>query len=238
VQVNFWPARCFVYANAEGLGENMSVLFSVTCPTSPGGTCGTGTNFDATLGTVFNYVQAENPLFVYPGILGLLNPFPGWLKGGTGTSPCTPPASGPLFTSNQISSFVIDNGVMKGGSGGGASCWVATYDTPGEIWPGISISSPTFTTYKQGQVVTANYTCTNPATSKSPLTSPTGPYLTVASCTQVTGTQTSCSTNPSTGAISCTGSVPTTKKGLQLFEVTSLDSGQNQNVDLVIYNVK
>ncbi len=237
VQVNFWPARCFVYANAEGTGENMSVMFSVTCPTSPNGVCGNGTNFDATLGTVFNYVQSENPFFVYPGILGLLNPFPGWLKGGTGTSPCTPIPNTPLFQSNQIGSFIIDNGVMKGGSGGGASCWTATYDTPGEIWPGISISSPTFTTYKQGQVVTANYTCTNPATSK-PLTSPTGPYLTVASCTQGTGNQTSCSTNPTTGAITCTGSVPTSKKGLQIFEVTSLDSGQNQNVDLVIYNVK
>lgn len=237
VQVNFWPARCFVYANAEGTGENVSVMFSVTCPTSLNGVCGTGTNFDATLGTVFNYVQSENPFFVYPGILGLLNPFPGWLKGGTGTSPCTPPASGPLFTSNQISSFIIDNGITKGSSGGGASCWVATYDTPGEIWPGISISSPTFTTYKQNQLVTANYTCTNPATSK-PTTNPTGPYLTVASCTQTTGKQASCSTNPTTGAITCTGSVPTSSKGLQIFEVTSLDSGQNQNVDLVIYNVK
>ena len=240
VQVNFWPARCFVYANAEGSGENMSVMFSVTCPTSLNGVCGNGTNnlFEATLGTTFNYVQSENPFFVYPGILGLLNPFPGWLKGGTGTTPCAAIPNTPLFTSNQISSFIIDKGVTKGGSGGGASCWVATYDTPGEIWPGISISSPTFTTYKQNQVVTASYTCTNPATSKA-LTSPTGPYLTVASCTQATGTQNSpCSTNPTTGAISCTGTVPTSSKGLQIFEVTSLDSGQNQNVDVVIYDVK
>ena len=237
VQTNFWPARCFVYDSAENTGENMSVLFSVTCPTSPGGVCGNGTNFDATLGTTFNYMQSENPFFTYPGILGLLNPFPGWLKGGTGTTPCTPIPNTPLFQSNQISSFIIDKGVTKGGSGGGASCWVATYDTPGEIWPGITISSPKFTTYKQNQTVTASYTCTNPATSQ-PLTSPTGPYLTVASCKQGTGTQTSCSTNANTGAISCTGTVPTSSRGLQIFEVTAVDSGQNQNVDVVIYDVK
>jgi hypothetical protein len=58
----------------------------------------------------------------------------------------------------------------------------------------------------------------------------------VASCTQNPGAN-SCSTNPTTGAISCTGPVSTSSRGLHLFEVTSLDSGGNQNVDLVIYNV-
>ena len=249
VQTNFWPARCFVYDSAENTGENMSVLFSVTCPTSPGGVCGNGTNFDATLGTTFNYMQSENPFFTYPGILGLLNPFPGWLKGGTGTTPCTPIPNTPLFQSNQISSFIIDKGVTKGGSGGGASCWVATYDTPGEIWPGITISSPKFTTYKLNQTVTASYTCTNPATSQPlPPTSSTGPYLTVdpslmgTKCKQSTGTQ-SCTYTPVTGpgqagGLACTGSVDTSTKGLHVFEVTAIDSGQNQNVDVVIYDVK
>jgi len=239
VQKNFWPARCFVYENAENTGVASSVMFSVTCPTSPGGTCGSASipNFFAQLGTVFEYEQSENPFFVYPGILGPLNPFPGWLKGfgGIATAPCTLPASGPLFQSNQISNFFIDNATTKGGSSGTGSCWVATYDTPGEIWPGISISSPTFTTYSLNQSVTAKYTCSNPSTSK-PLSSATGPYLTVASCTQNPGAN-SCSTNPTTGAISCTGPVSTSSRGLHLFEVTSLDSGGNQNVDLVIYNV-
>jgi Legume lectin domain len=239
VQKNFWPARCFVYENAENTGVASSVMFSVTCPTSPGGTCGSASipNFFAQLGTVFEYEQSENPFFVYPGILGPLNPFPGWLKGfgGIATAPCTLPASGPLFQSNQISNFFIDNATTKGGSSGTGSCWVATYDTPGEIWPGISISSPTFTTYSLNQSVTAKYTCSNPSTSK-PVSSATGPYLTVASCTQNPGAN-SCSTNPTTGAISCTGPVSTSSRGLHLFEVTSLDSGGNQNVDLVIYNV-
>jgi hypothetical protein len=239
VQKNFWPARCFVYENAENTGVAMSVMFSAICPTSPGGTCGSpnNQNFFATLGTVFEYEQSENPFFVYPGILGPLNPFPGWLKGfgGNPTNPCALPSSGPLFQSNQISSFFIDNATTKGGTSGTGSCWVATYDTPGEIWPGISISSPTFTTYTLNQPVTASYTCSNPSTSK-PVSSPTGPYLTVASCTQNPGAN-SCSTNPTTGAISCTGPVNTSSRGLHLFEVTSLDSGGNQNVDLVIYNV-
>ena len=241
VQVNFRTARCFVYENAENSGLNAAVMFSVTCPQSPGGTCGSNTdqNFFALLGTDFQLQQSQNPFFVYPGILGLLNPFPGFLKGAGPNSlnPCTPPASGPLFQSNQISSFFIDEATTKGKSGGGASCWVATYDTPGELPPGISISSPGFTTYTLNQSVTANYTCSNPPTTQ-PATSATGPYLMVATCTQGTGTQASCSTNPNTGAMTCTGTVPTSPRGLHLFEVTSVDSGGNQNANIVIYNVK
>lgn len=238
VQVNFWPARCFVYENAENSGMNAAVMFSVTCPTSPGGTCGSNTNqFFAELGTVFEFAQAQNPYFIYPGILGPLNPFPGWLKGAgpNPLAPCTPPSSGPLFQSNQIDTFFIDNGTTKGKSAGTGSCWVATYDTPGEIWPGVTISSPQPTTYKLNQVVTANYTCSNPSTSK-PLTSPTGPYLTAAVCTQATGTQNSC-TQTSSG-LTCTGTVVTSTKGLHIFEVTGIDSGGNQNLNAVIYNVK
>jgi len=240
VQVNFRTARCFVYENAENSGLNAAVMFAVTCPQSPGGTCGSAAeqNFFAQLGTDFQFQQSLNPLFVYPGILGLLNPFPGFLKGSgpDPLNPCTPPASGPLFQSNQISSFFIDEATTRGKSGGGASCWVATYDTPGELTPGISIASPGFTTFKLNQAVTANYTCTNPPTTQ-PATSATGPYLTVATCTQGTGTQASCSTNPTTGAMTCTGTVATSPKGLHLFEVTSTDSGGNQNANIVIYDV-
>ena len=243
VQKSFWPARCFVYENAENSGMDAAVMFSVTCPTSPGGTCGSATeqNFFATLGTDFEFLQSENPYFVYPGIFGLLNPFPGFLKGAgpDPTSPCTPPSTGPLFQSNQIQSFFIDEGHTTGGSGGGASCWVATYDTPGEIWPGIKISSPTPTTYTLNQVVTASYTCSNPSTSQ-PLTSPTGPYLTIATCTQselppAKSNANSC--NPQNGQLVCTGPVDTSTLGLHAFFVTGDDSGGNQNVQMVIYKV-
>jgi Legume lectin domain len=242
VQKNFWPARCFVYQNAENTGMDAAVMFAVTCPDAPGGTCGSiaQQNFFATLGTVFSYLPSDNPFFVYPGIIGPLNPFPGWLKGEgpNPAAPCTPPSSGSLFTSNQISGFSITgdpNGKTVGGSGGTGSCWVPTYDTPGEIWPGIKITSPKSTTYTKGQVVPATYSCNNPATSQPP-SSPTGPYLTAAICTQATGRQTSC-TQTGTG-LSCTGTVDTSTKGLHAFLVTAIDSGGNQNLDLVLYNVK
>jgi hypothetical protein len=240
VQKNFWPARCFVYENAENSGMDAAVMFSVTCPNSPGGTCGSATeqNFFATLGTDFEFLQSENPYFVYPGIFGLLNPFPGFLKGAgpVPTAPCTPPTTGPLFQSNQIQGFFIDEGHTTGGSGGGASCWVATYDTPGEAPPGIKIASPKFTTYTKGQVVTAAYTCNNPVTSQ-PTTNPTGPYLTAATCTQSTGVE-NLPCNQTGSGLSCTGSVDTSTRGLHTFVVTGIDSGGNTNVNAVLYNVK
>jgi len=256
VQVNFWPARCFVYQNAENTGLDMAVIFAVTCPDSPGGTCGSATeqNFFANLGTDFSFLYSDNPFFLYPGIDSLLNPFPGWLKGpgALPLSPCTPPANGPLFLSNQITSFSVTGdpgGKTLGGSGGGASCWVATYDTPGEVGPGlqagpgIKITSPIQSkTYAPNTAVAATYTCSNPSTSK-PLSSPTGPYLTAASCTQATGTQTSCSFTPivgpgNLGGLSCTGTFVTpSKKGTYIFEVTGIDSGGNQNLGAVTYKV-
>jgi hypothetical protein len=183
-------------------------------------------------------LQSENPYFIYPGIFGPLNPFPGFLKGAgpVATAPCTPPSSGPLFQSNQIASFYIDEGHTTGGSGGGASCWVATYDTPGEAPPGIKISSPTFTTYSKGQSVTAAYTCNNPITSQ-PAGSATGPYLTAASCTQNSGVENLPCTQTANG-LSCTGSVDTSTRGLHTFVVTGIDSGGNTNLNAVLYNVK
>jgi hypothetical protein len=244
VQKNFWPARCFVYENAENTGLDASVMFALTCPDSPGGTCGSAAeeNFFATLGTDFQFLQSENPFFIYPGIDLILNPFPGFLK-GVGPNPlfpCTPPASGPLFQSNQVSSFIIDGGRTIGNSGGGASCWVATYDTPGEKPPGIKITSPTpFATYSKGSVVPATYACNNPNTSQ-PTSNPTGPYLTAASCKQNSGTPASCTfTPPPGGGQSCTGgTVDTSSKGLHAFVVTAIDSGQNQNLQIVPYIVK
>jgi hypothetical protein len=240
VQKNFWPAQCFVYQNAANSGIDASVMFELTCPDSPGGVCSNSQTFFASLGTDFSFQFSDNPYLVYPGILGLLNPFPGWLK-GVGSDPlhpCTPPAKGSLFQSNQITGFSVagdPGGKTVGASGGTGSCWVATYDTPGEIWPGVTITSPKATTYTKGQAVTAAYSCTNPSTSKAS-SSPVGPYLTAASCTQAPGTQTSCTRNSS--GLSCTGTVDTSSKGLHVFTATGIDSGGNQNINLVIYNVK
>ena len=240
VQKNFWPARCFVYQNAEDTGIDAAVMFELTCPNSPGGICSDNQNFFASLGSDFSFSFSDNPYLVYPGIIGLFNPFPGWLKGAgpDPLHPCTPPPSGPLFQSNQIFSFSVTGdpgGKTVGSSGGTGSCWVATYDTPGEIWPGITITSPKATTYTKGQAVTAVYACNNPSTSKPP-SSPVGPYLTAAVCTQATGTQTSCT--QSSSGLSCTGTVDTSSRGLHVFTVTGIDSGGNQNVGAVIYNVK
>jgi hypothetical protein len=240
VQKNFWPARCFVYQNAENSGIDASVMFALTCPDSPGGVCSNNQSFFSSLGSDFSFSFSDNPYLIYPGIIGLLNPFPGWLKGvgSDPLNPCTPPAKGSLFQSNQITGFSVagdPGGKTVGASGGTGSCWVATYDTPGEIWPAVNITSPKATTYTKGQAVTAVYACNNPSTSK-PLSSPVGPYLTAAVCTQATGTQTSCTQN--SGGLSCTGTVDTSSKGLHLFTVAGIDSGGNQNLNAVIYNVK
>jgi len=252
VQVNFWPARCFVYQNAENTGLDSAVVFAVTCPDSPGETCGSAAeqNFFAQLGTGFTFSYSDNPFFLFPGFDSLLNPFPGWLKWPlpappTPLSPPSPPAIGAM--SNQISSFTIDTHV-NGPSGGGGSYWVATYDTPGEVGPGlqagpgIKITSPAGS-YPPKTVVNASYTCSNPSTSK-PLSSATGPYLTAASCTQSTGIQTSCTFTAivgpgSLGGLSCTGTFTTpAKKGTYLFGVTAIDSGGNQNLGAATYTVK
>jgi len=240
VDKNFWPAQCFVYENAQNTGIDSAVMFELTCPNSPGGVCNDNQSFFATLGTDFTFEFSDNPFLVYPGIIGIFNPFPGWLKGAgpDPLHPCTPPSKGPLFQSNQITAFSVTGdpgGKTKGGSGGTGSCWVATYLTPGENLPGVTITSPKPTTYSKGQSVTAVYACNNPSTSK-PLSSPVGPYLTAAVCSQLSGTQTSC-TQGSNG-LSCTGTVDTSTRGLHMFTVVGDDSGGNQNANVVIYNVK
>jgi hypothetical protein len=184
VDKSFPYTQCFVYQNAGGPGVDSAVLFELTCPGSAtGGTCGdlNNLNFPAELGTDFTFLKSENPGFAFPGIFGPFNPFPGWLK-GVGLDPlhpCTPNPDGvtPLFQSNQIDSFSVvgdPTSTTKGKSGGGGSCWVATYFTSGEVPPGIRVASPGFVTYTQNQVVTASYTCSDPSTSKAPSSS-TGP---------------------------------------------------------------
>jgi hypothetical protein len=248
----FGKAQCFVYQNAGkdsgGNSVDSAVLFELTCPDQPGGTCGdTGpANFFATLGSDFTFSKAENPGFQF--LNSTIGPYPGWLKGSglDPLHPCTPNPDGvtPLFASNQITSFIVSGdplGTTRGTSGGGGSCWVATYATSGELPPGIKITTPTFTTYKLNQSVAASYACSDPKTSKNSTTSPVGPYLVAASCRQSQSPNlhntSSCGPNTS-GVISCTGGVDTSVKGLHLFTVTSKDSGGNVNANLVIYNVK
>jgi hypothetical protein len=247
VQKSFPLTQCFVYQNAgivNGKSVDSAVLFELTCPDQPDGTCGdpNAQDFFAELGSDFTFSKAENPFFQL--LNSTIGPYPGWLK-GTGPNPlhpCSPFTnnSPALFQSNQIDSFNVTGdplGTTKGKSGGSGSCWAATFATFGELPPGVKISfSPVQAVYTKNQPVTASYTCSTPITSK-PSSSAVGPYLTVNSCTQSSGTQTSCTSSSS--GMACTGTVNTSRSGiLQLFTVTSKDTGGNVGANFVIYNVK
>jgi uncharacterized repeat protein (TIGR01451 family) len=224
VQQTYPGAHCFVYT---GLAPNpdSAVMFEVTCPSLPNDQCNP---FTAQLQTAFTLSTQSGVNMFNP-----VDPFPGWLKGfgGVNAYPCTPPASGPLFQSDQISSFEIDT-KTKGNSGGTGSCWVATYNQPDQVVPPITITSPTNTVYAQNALVTANYSC---SANYKPNSSPVGPYLTVASCSQLTGTQSSCVPTPT--GLACTGSVNTSTPGNYSFQVTAMDTGLNQNTQSVSYSV-
>jgi uncharacterized repeat protein (TIGR01451 family) len=224
VQETYPGAHCFVYT---GLTPNpdSAVMFEVTCPNLPNEECNP---FTAQLQTAFT-LSTESGVNMFNPI----DPFPGWLKGfgGVNAHPCTPPGSGNLFQSDQISSFDIDT-KTKGNSGGTGSCWVATYNQNDQVPPPITITSPTNSVYAQGTVVPASYTCN---ANYQPTTSAIGPYLTVASCSQATGTQASCTQAPNQWA--CIGSVNTSTPGTFNFQVSAMDSGLNQNTQSVSYTV-
>jgi Bacterial lectin len=245
VQKTFFPASCFVYQNAAANGKDAAVMFAFTCPM---GGCD---SLNAEFSAGYSISKTGNPFFVYPGIAGLLNPFPGLLKSSDPTPAPQNPCAAPVFVSNQIDYFVNDNGFMSGKSGGTGSCWVATYDTPGEALPPVQISSPTIATYTQNQTVPASYRCSNPKTSQAS-GGPVGPYLTVASCTQNQAPVPSgfsntnnCSafppifpaTGPGSSPVTCSGLVDTSILGLHAFWVTATDSGGNTNVQAVAYLV-
>ena len=121
-----------------------------------------------------------------------------------------PLTSGFLFASNQVSAFdlSVNDPVTKGRSGGTASCWVATYNTPHEA-PTVTITTPANgANYAQGSTVNAAYTCQAVNAGSG---SPTGPYLDVA--------------------VGCTGTVPsgspidTSSSGMsKVFTATVMDS--------------
>jgi uncharacterized repeat protein (TIGR01451 family) len=224
VQQTYPGAHCFVYT---GLTPNpdSAVMFEVTCPDLPNDECNP---FTAQLETFFTLSAASGVNMFNP-----IDPFPGWLKGfgGVNSHPCTPPSSGPLFQSDQISIFDIDTRT-KGNSGGTGSCWVATYNQPDQAPPPITITSPTNTVYAQNAPVMANYTC---SANYKPTSSPVGPYLTIGSCNQSSGTQSSCTSTPT--GLACTGSVNTSTPGTFNFQVTAVDTGLNQNTQSVSYTV-
>lgn len=220
VQANpiFQGTQCFMYQKADGTNTK-PVMFEVTCPQSPGGTCGTDTlrNFDAELGTDFNFLVPDNP-----GFDGN-NPSAGWLKGAgpDPLNPCTLPTTGALFKSNQIDSFFVDADPAhaKGGSGGTGSCWLLTYNTPGEA-PSVKIVAPANGgIYPQGASIPASFSC---SAVNAGANSPIGPYLTVQTCT---------------GTVPSGTPFDTSTVGPHNFTATVVDSANNTALQTVTYNV-
>ncbi len=245
VQANpgFGSAECFVYnyTNSDnGAVMNTPLLFELTCPDSPGGTCGTmiDPNFNAFLGTDFNFLLPYNPNLAITPPTGPLTsstggpPLVGWLKGAgpNPAHPCQPDPNGtPLFQSNQISSFVFFDDApgaspIKGGSGGTGSCWVGTYLTPGEA-PSVSVTAPAdggF--YTLGQVTHANYACSTVNKGNAA----TGPYLTQSSCTAI---------DSPGGPVAQGGQFDTSTPGAHTFTATVVDSATNTVSQTVHYTV-
>jgi len=248
VQANpsFSTAECFVMQNGGGQGVDVPVLFEVTCP--PNGSCGSEVNpFDAILGSDFNFFCSENapllcgpppsPFNFGPPNLTSLDGLPavGFLKGSgpDENHPCTPyPGNNPpLFQSNQIVSFALGDTSTKsirGASGGSTSCWLATYLTPGVV-PTTTITRPVNkANYQQNQsdaTTLASYTCTAVNNGNSP----TGPYLTVASCT---------ATDSPGGSVANGAQFDTSTTGPHTFTANVEDSALNTGASTVTYYVQ
>ena len=206
--------QCFVYKNPDGSGIDKSVMYELTCP-QLNSQCNP---FTADLGSTYDASTAgtNNSLF------NPANPFPGWLKGDGGVAghPCTPPSSGFLFASNQVSffDFSVNDPFTKGKSGGTGSCWVATFNTPHED-PTVTITVPANGgNYAQGSTVNANYSCSAVNAGSG---SPTGPYLTTTQCTGTVPSGTPIDTTP----------------GSHSFTVSTQDSVTDNASSTVTYNV-
>ena len=280
--VNVGPLRqtaeCFVYLNGGGPGIDAPVMLAITCP--PSGICDTpSAQFYAAIAAYFDFTCAENlPLsaptctpYTPPSSFGFPNltsttgyPAIGVLQ-GAGSDPNNPCSLGtnlpPLFTSNQIVSFVLGDGnpgstPVKSGSGGLTSCLVATYDTPNEIptaaVTSINGSSPVNgANYPQGSTVPANYTCTAISTDPDSILDPNGypaagPYLTVSTCTATSGltagggtpTTSSCSpSSPTLNTCSGTFNIDTSETGPHTLTVAVEDSATNTASSTVTYYV-
>ncbi len=238
VQANsqFKTAQCIVYENGGGPEVDLPVFFELTCP--PGEACGsTGNPFNAILGSDFWFTYSDNSGLPMPMAPPLpYQPSFGVLKGAgpDPAHPCTPypENSPPLFSSNQISSFALAPGEppanAKAGSGGTGSCWALTYLTPNEA-PSVNIVAPvnggTYQQNQQNASTLANYMCT--AVNEGG-TSPSGPYLTTASCS---------ATDTPGGSVAPGAQFDTTTLGPHTFTATVVDSALNSVSQTVIYNV-
>ena len=240
-QSAYGGAQCFVYQNAVTAGVDQPVMFAVTCQGS-GGECATAVAaFEASLGDEFPFIYPENlnlspndfppdPFLGTTGVTGL--PAIGFLKGAgpDPQNPCTPYPNNnpPLFQSNQVTDFTLNpdtSGGVHASSGGTNSCWVVTYQTPGEL-PTVSITAPAANGVYQlnqgGGSITTNFACNAVNNGSS---APAGPYLSVTSCTDQNG-------NPSG-----TGTFSTTTAGPNTFTADVTDSAQNTNSSTVTYYV-
>jgi uncharacterized repeat protein (TIGR02543 family) len=264
-------AQCFVYQNAytdsNGISQDAPVMFAVSCP--PSGVCDTPeSQFFAGMFTYFGFTCTENPSLVCPAeppslpgpssfgsftspygptsVYGL--PAVGFLQGAgpDPNNPCNPAAGTPLFQTNQIVSYTLGDTSSKpmvGGSTGLTSCWVATYDTPGEI-PIVAINTINSLPpgngeiYAQNSNVPANYTCTAISTAPDSIYGSSypnnGPYLTLNTCEAVSawsgGSTTSPTCAPASGTpTTCTATtnLDTSVTGPHTFTVDVVDSATN-----------
>jgi hypothetical protein len=270
-------AQCFVYTNGGGTGIDAPVMFAVSCP--PSGICDTPeSEFFAAMSTFFNYTCPENPPLIAPTCSPVNSPsnfgnfsnltsttgLPsiGFLQGAgpDPNNPCNPatgPNALPLFQTNQIASYALgDTGSVpvKGGSTGLTSCWVATYETPGEMPTATITSGPTNgSTLQQGSTVSANYTCTAVSTDPDSTQDPNGypaagPYLTVSTCSASSGltagggtpTNSSCTAVYPPALNSCSGTitVDTSEVGPHTLTVDAEDSALNTAAQQVNYTVQ
>jgi uncharacterized repeat protein (TIGR02543 family) len=248
-------AQCFVYTNGGGQNVDAPVMFAVTCP--PSGVCDTTQNqFLAALASYFTFTCVENPPLIAPTCSPISSPssfgnfanltsttgYPsvGFLQGAgpDPNNPCNPatgPNAPPLFQTNQVVLFTLGDTTskpVKGGSGLLTSCWVATYDTPGEMptatVTSINGSSPTNgADYPLGSTVPANFTCTAVSTDPDSILDPNGypaagPYLTVSTCSATSGLTAGGGT-PTNGT--CTPSSPTLNSCSGAFNLDTSETG-------------
>jgi hypothetical protein len=274
-------AQCFVYENGGGTGIDAPVMFAITCPSSAKGQCDSpGYPFYAALASYFNFTCAENPPLQpfagcepnAPSSFGSFTspygptsttylPTIGFLQGAgpDPSNPCTP-ATGtnapPLFQTNQVVSYILGDTASKpakAGSGTLTSCFVVTYNTPGEIPTATINSSVSGAIYQQGATVSANYACSAVDTDPKheSILDPSGypaagPYLTTGTCTAGSslngggGTPTSSSCTPTSPTLdSCSGMInlDTSVPGTFTLTVDVEDSATNTAQTQATYTV-
>ncbi len=212
--------------------ENSPLLCPMEPPNSPG---------PSSFGS---FTSGYGPTSVTGTGTGTGLPAVGFLQGvgPDSNNPCSTqglPANQWLFQTNQIVSYSLGDTSSKPAYGGSlalTSCFVVTYDTPGEI-SGLTATVNTINgsspmngaIYTQGSAVSANFTCTATSTDHDSILDPNGypaagPYLTVSSCSASSGltagggtgsTTNSCnppitpynSSNPSTYLDTCSGTI-------------------------------